>query len=155
MHIVQSGDLVSALIFWLFFCFNLAIWHIERVSREGKWSPSLSERESLKTLHTVTALCDLQCLERCFACGGQPGWKTVRGDPWSKVSLRGKVDVLTLSVQRKWCDKKGIATPGLGKTIWDNIQFFRQRKQQFKSGKEGVFRVADASSCWESLELSG
>lgn len=79
------ADLSSS--FLLFFCSNLVIWHIERVSCERKWSLSFSERESLQTLHTVTDLCHLQCLESCFACEGQPGWKTVR-DPWSKASLR-------------------------------------------------------------------
>lgn len=57
MHIVQSGGLISN--FFVFFCFNLAIWHIERVSREGKWFPSLSERESFWTLHTAAGLCYL------------------------------------------------------------------------------------------------
>lgn len=72
-----------------FGCSFVLIWlsDILRRSREGKWSSSLSQRENLQTLHTVTDLCCLQCLESCFACEGQPGWKTVRG-PWSKASLR-------------------------------------------------------------------
>lgn len=44
--------------------------------------------------------------------------------------LKGKVDVLTLSVQHKWSDKKGITTPGLQENILENFQFFRQREQQ-------------------------
>lgn len=93
MRIDQSGELISPPIFFVFFfVFNLAIWHAERVSCEGKWSPFLSERESLQTQQTVTGLCYLQCLESCFACERKPGWKTVRGGPWSRVSLRPSKD---------------------------------------------------------------
>lgn len=156
MHLVQNGELISPPIFWLFFCFDLAIWHIEKVS----WG------EVVFFPLTKGKFADTAYSDR-FMLSPVPGklfclWRAARLENSERSLIQGiteilkeKMNVFALSVQHKWSNKKGISTPGLGQTIWDKFQFCWQREQQWRSRKEGEFRVAGARSCWESLELSG
>lgn len=112
MHIVQSGELISNFLFsfvliWL--SDILRGFHVRRSgllpSQKGKVCGHCIQRQ----VYAFSSVWKVVLLVK-----GSEMRSLIQG---ITETLKGKVDVLTLSVQHKRSDKKGIATPGLGENM--------------------------------------